>query len=159
MLKPRRYLALLPDATMATRVARTVDALGLPGDVATDAIASVVTSLGLAGIETHHTGRTERLPSTFRTELGAVPVYRTMHRCTCAADVACACVQSYPMLDGAPVGAPESLDAARAELRAIASDAAWALRNVRAEAGTLQTRAQRRNAKLAERRARKAARP
>lgn len=63
------------------------------------------------------TGRTTVLPSARRTEVGALPVARTFGRGTEA--------DHYSMLDGAPVGAPESLVAARLEARAARNDAAW----------------------------------
>lgn len=54
------------------------------------------------------TGRTTVLPSARQTEAGHVPVQRTMGRGTDA--------DAYPVLQGAPVGAPETLDAQRARL-------------------------------------------
>lgn len=63
-------------------------------------------------------------------ERGSVPVARTMGRgceLRCGECEACeAC--SYELLDGAPVGCPESLRAARLEARATASDAYWSRR-------------------------------
>lgn len=93
--------------------------------------------------------RTECLDSRSRTERGSVPVQRTMGRGTDA--------DHYPLLDGAPVGTPESLDGFRAERAAVASDVAWAARNAYAETEEPMSRKQRENARKKAARARKVA--
>jgi hypothetical protein len=141
---------------LAERVAShpdVVDALEVCGASPVALVVAAGLAVGRALRES--TRRTERLPSTRRDIVGAVPVHRTMgHGCRercgkCEDCIAC----TYEILAGAPVGTPESLETARAEARATAADAAWALRNARAEAGTLLTRKQRRNQARAARRA------
>jgi hypothetical protein len=81
--------------------------------------------------------RTTALPARAVTENGAVPVHRTMGRGTEA--------DAYPMLDGAPVGRPESLDAHEAEAEAEASARYWdAAATARAEAAEMSPAAKRR---------------
>jgi hypothetical protein len=141
------YRAQSADAALALaeRIASSpevVTALEVAGASPAALVVAAGLAVGRALRESTH--RTERLPSTRRDMNGAVPVHRTMGRGTEADD--------YELLNGAPVGRPESLEAARAEAQAAATDAAWALRNERAESGTLLTRKQLRNRARAARR-------
>jgi hypothetical protein len=72
----------------------------------------------------------------------------------CACEGACGCAQSYPALEGAPVGSLPTLAAAAREARAALDDARWARQNARAEAGEVVTRSTLRNRKRAAARAR-----
>jgi hypothetical protein len=92
-----------------------------------------------------------------------------LHRCSCDRDSLiarariatgehwCQCVQSYPVLDGAPVGSVETLAASLAEAAARANDEAWEARNKYAESPEPMTRQQRKNAARKAARARKVA--
>jgi hypothetical protein len=131
----------------AERIASHPDIADLLGTLGADIGALVATAEHAVGVALREsTHRTERLPSTRRDVNGLVPVHRTMGRGTDA--------DHYELLDGAPVGTPETLDAAVYEARAVANDAAWARANERAERGEVVTRQTLRNAKRAAARAR-----
>lgn len=136
----RKFLALQADATIERTLARRVAEVApqLPADVQRAAVDAAAYQLAHDYLPTvHDTERTERPAPRGRSmmvrnggttgrEYVTAPTghvtsaeRRTMlHRCSC--DGACACVQSYPALDGAPVGSVPSLQAARAE-----ASAAW----------------------------------
>jgi hypothetical protein len=108
-----RYTAQAADAALRTaeRIASAPDVVAALDAAGADVAALVASAERAVGVAHRgSTGRTVSLPSTRRTESGAVPVHRTMGRGTDA--------DAYELLDGAPVGRPESLDAQRAEASA-----------------------------------------
>lgn len=104
----------------------------------------------LAHVEGRDSGRTA-LPEAWQAFVrGSMPVARTMHRCDCPRDATCDCVQSYPTLDGAPVGRPESLEASRRETEARRNELAWLRQQAHAASSPATTaRKAARNAKRA----------
>ncbi len=94
-------VAALPDVVAA------LDASGVNVDAWHDATERAAVVRG----SSH---RTEYLPSTDRTECGTVAVHRTFGRGTDA--------DAYPLLDGAPVGSPDSLVASRKLAADIAAE-------------------------------------
>lgn len=155
----RKYLALQSERTIERRI--TERAAGLP--ILRRDIARVVDAVIATATESHSTERTER-PVYVPTVTSGRKRYvvggtvsgaerRSMlHRCSCADRTACSCVQSYPVLDGAPVGSVPTLATDRAERAAASAEREWAARCALADAG--MTRADRRNAKRAAARAR-----
>ncbi len=141
------YRGQAADATLALaeRIKATVDvasALETAGASIDALVATAEASVGAALRAS--TERTVQLPSARRDMPGHVPVARTFGRGTEA--------DAYEILDGAPVGTPESLAGALREARAIANENEWHLHNARAESGLALTRAQRRNRARAARR-------
>jgi hypothetical protein len=146
---PGSYKAQAADAALllAERIAAAPDTVAVLETAGADVAALVAVSelaVGLALRES--TYRTERLDSTRRTEQGTVPVRYTFGRGTEA--------DEYPLLDGAPVGCPETLRSYGRERAAAADEQRWARQCARAEQGLTVSRRSLRNAKRAARRAR-----
>jgi hypothetical protein len=140
-----RYRAQAADVRASVKLA------GAP-DVLVAQMAPVVehATRHVASVEGRDAGRTYTAPTPVHyTAPGHVPVARTFARgCAerCGACESCLACE-YPVLDGAPVGVPESLRAFIRERIAQASDAHWARRNERADAGVQMSRSAYRNAK------------
>jgi hypothetical protein len=149
----RKFLALAPEASIERAVNRAAE--GLP--VFASDLASVVDSLIADGIDSHDTARTSSpapMPRVVQVRRKRYVIAGTVSSAERRTQFGRGTeVDAYPMLQGAPVGCPETLEAHRVESAARANDAAWERRNAYAESGTATTRANRNTARRRARRA------
>lgn len=94
-----------------------------PDDGVAASVAAWIADHTVAWSAAHDTHRTELAPErAYAPHVSSRERARQFGTCQCE-QLPCTCVASYPVLDGAPVGCPESLQAKRRESHAAADQA------------------------------------